>query len=94
MVDMRIMFLVLKSSACPNAICLKMTSPFCLKFIPSIKHSNKALINEVLETYGKKRRLMWHYCSEGQEFSSKYFKKSVEETLKVLLSRLLKVFHE
>lgn len=70
MVDMRIIFLVLKSSACLNAIFLKMTSPFCLKFIPSIKHCDKALIKEVLETYGKKRRLMWYYCNEGQKFIS------------------------
>ena len=38
-----------------------------LKFIPTLKHINKARIKEELETYGRKRRLMWHYRNEEQE---------------------------
>ena len=35
-----------------------------LKFIPTPKHINKALIKEELETYGRKLRLMRHYQNE------------------------------
>ena len=35
-----------------------------LKFIPTPKHINKACIKEELQTYGRKFRLMWHYCNE------------------------------
>ena len=35
-----------------------------LKFIPTPKHINRALIKEELETYGRKLRLMWHYRNE------------------------------
>ena len=38
-----------------------------LKFIPMPKNSNKALIKEELETYGRKLRLMWHHRNEERE---------------------------
>ena len=46
-----------------------------LKFIPMPKHVNKALIKEELETYGRKLRIMWHYCSEDQEITINPLKK-------------------
>ena len=45
------------------------------KFIPIPKHINKALIKEKLETYGRKLRLMWHYCNEEREIIISHFKK-------------------
>ena len=38
-----------------------------LKFIPTPKHISKARIKVEHETYGRKRRLMWHYCNEERE---------------------------
>ena len=40
-----------------------------LKFIPTPKHINKALIKEKLETYGRKPRLMGHYRNEESEIT-------------------------
>ena len=45
-----------------------------LKFIPTPKHTNKALIKEELETYGRKLKLMWHYCNEEREITINPFK--------------------
>ena len=45
-----------------------------LKFIPTHKNINKALIKEELETYGRKLRLMWHYCNEEREITINPFK--------------------
>ena len=46
-----------------------------LKFIPTPKHINKALIKAELETYGRKLRLMWHYRNEKREITINPFKK-------------------
>ena len=46
-----------------------------LKFIPTPKHINKALIKEELETYGRKLKFMWHYRNEEREFTINPFKK-------------------
>ena len=46
-----------------------------LKFIPTPKHINKALIKEEIETYGRKLRLMWHYRNEEREITINPFKK-------------------
>ena len=46
-----------------------------VKFIPTPKHINKALIKEELEIYGRKLRLMWHYRNEEQEITINPFKK-------------------
>ena len=37
-----------------------------LKFIPTPKYINKALIKEELETYGRKLRLTWHYRMKNE----------------------------
>ena len=46
-----------------------------LKFIPTPKNSNKALIKEELETYGRKLRLVWHHRNEEREIIISPFKK-------------------
>ena len=46
-----------------------------LKFIPTPKHINKALIKEKLETYGRKLRLMGHYRNEESEITINPLKK-------------------
>ena len=66
-----------------------------LKFIPTPKHINKALIKEELETYGRKIRLIWHYRNEEREITINPFKQKSEFDLKrkdasieIYLSRL------
>ena len=39
-----------------------------LKFVPTRKHINKAKIKEGIEVYGRKLRLMWHFCNDDREF--------------------------
>ena len=70
-------------------------SPKGFKFIPTPKHINKALIKEELETYGRKRRLMWHYHNEEREITinsckkkSKFIPKRKDSTIEIYLSRL------
>ena len=46
-----------------------------VKFIPTSKHINEALIKEELETYGKMFKLMWHYRDEQREITINSFKK-------------------
>ena len=46
-----------------------------LKFVPSPKHTNKAKIKEEIEIYGRKFRLMWHFCNDRREFDVNPFKK-------------------
>ena len=46
-----------------------------LKFTPTPKHINKALIKEELETCGRKLRLMWYYRNEEREITINPFKK-------------------
>ena len=46
-----------------------------LKFIPTPKHINKALIKEELQTYGRKLRLIWPYRNEEREIIINCFKK-------------------
>ena len=53
-----------------------------LKFIPTPKHINKALIKEEFETYGRKLRLMWHYRNEEREITINSFKKKSKFNLK------------
>ena len=69
--------------------------PKGLKFIPTPKHINKALIKEELETYGRKLRLMWHYRNEEQEITinpfkkkSKFNPKRKDTAIEIYLSRL------
>ena len=66
-----------------------------LKFIPTPKHINKALIKEELETYGRKLRLMWHYRNEEREITINPFKKKSkfnpnrkDTAIEIYLSRL------
>ena len=40
-----------------------------LKFVPTPRGVNKALIKEELEGYGRKLRLMWHFRNDEREFS-------------------------
>ena len=40
-----------------------------LKFIPTPKQINKALIKEEFETYGRKLRLMWHHRNKEREIA-------------------------
>ena len=53
-----------------------------LKFIPTPKHINKALIEEELENYGRKHRLMWHYRNEEPGAIINRFKKKSKFNLK------------
>ena len=46
-----------------------------LKFIPTPKSVNKALIKEELESFGKKLRLLWHFRNEESITISNTFKK-------------------
>ena len=66
-----------------------------IKFIPTPKHINKALIKEELETYGGKLRLMGHYRNEEREITidpfkkkSKFNPKRKDTTIEIYLSRL------
>ena len=66
-----------------------------LKFIPTPKHTNKALIKEELETYGRKLKLMWHYRNEKREITinpfkqkSKFNPKRKDTDIEIYLSRL------
>ena len=66
-----------------------------LKFIPTSKHINKARIKEELETYGRKSRLMWHYCNEERDIivnpfkeKSKFNPKRKDAAIEIYLSRL------
>ena len=66
-----------------------------LKFITSLKHINKALITEELETCDKKLRLMWHYCNDKREIiinrfknNSKFNPKRKDAAKEIYLSRL------
>ena len=66
-----------------------------LKFTPTHKHINKALIKEELETYDRKLRLMWHYRNEEQEITvnpfkkkSKFNPKRKDTAIEIYLSRL------
>ena len=66
-----------------------------LKFIPTRKDINRALIKEELETYGRKLRLMWHYCIEEREITINPFKKKSKfnpkrknTAIEIYLSRL------
>ena len=68
-----------------------------LKFIPTPRHINKALIKEELETYGGKLRLMWHYRNEEREIKinpfkkkSKFNRKRKDAAVEIYLSRLEK----
>ena len=46
-----------------------------LKFVPTSRGINKALIKEELEAYNRKLRLMWHFRNGESEFSYDPFKK-------------------
>ena len=46
-----------------------------LKFVPTPRGINKALIKEELEAYGRKLRLMWHFRNDERELSYDPFKK-------------------
>ena len=66
-----------------------------LKFIPKSKHINKARIKEELETYGRKRRLMWHYRNEERKIfinpfkkKSKFDSKQKDAAIEIYLRRL------
>ena len=66
-----------------------------LKVIPTPKHSNKTLIKEELETYGRKLRLMWHYRNEERQIiinpfkkKSKFNPKRKDTAIEIYLSRL------
>ena len=47
-----------------------------LKFIPTAKHINKALINKELKIYDRKLMLMWHYHNEERELIINGFNKN------------------
>ena len=53
-----------------------------LKFVPTPRGINKALIKEELEAYGRKLRLMWHFRNDEREFSYDPFKKNLSLILK------------
>ena len=46
-----------------------------LKFVPTPRGINKALIREELEGYGRKLRPMWHFRNDERELSCDPFKK-------------------
>ena len=78
-------------------ICLKISLlSKGLKFISTPKHIIKAPINEELETYGWKRRLMWHYRNEEEEIINpirkkwKFNSKQKDATIEIYLNRLEK----
>ena len=49
--------------------------PKRLKFVPTLKHINKAKIKEEIEFYVGKLRLMWHFRNDRREFDVNPFKK-------------------
>ena len=53
-----------------------------LKFVPTPRGLNKALIKEELEAYGRKLRLMWHFRNDERELSYDPFKKKPKFDLK------------
>ena len=46
-----------------------------LKFVPTPRGINKAIIKEELEAYARKPRLMWHFRNDERVFSYDPFKK-------------------
>ena len=40
-----------------------------LKLVPTTRGVNKALINEELEAFGRRLKLMWHFRNDDREFS-------------------------
>ena len=68
-----------------------------VKFIPTSKHINEALIKEELETYGKMFKLMWHYRDEQREITinsfkkkSKFIRRQKDAAIEIYLGRLEK----
>ena len=66
-----------------------------LKFVPTPRGINKALIKEELEAYGRKLRLMCHFRNDEREFSyhsfqkkSKFDPKRKNAAIELYLSRL------
>ena len=66
-----------------------------LKFVPTPRGINKALIKEELEAYGRKLRLMWHFRNDERELSydpfkkkSKFDPKRKDAAIELYLSRL------
>ena len=66
-----------------------------LKFVPTKRGINKALLKEELEAYGRKLRLMWHFRNDEREFSydpfkkrSKFDSKRKDTAIELYLSRL------
>ena len=59
----------------PNVVNLSCRNLTGLKFVPTPRGINKALIKEELDAYGRKLRLMWHFRNDEREFSYDPFKK-------------------
>ena len=66
-----------------------------VKFIPTSKHINEALIKEELEAYGKMLTLMWHYRDEQREITinsfkkkSKFIRRQKDAVIEIYLGRL------